>query len=177
MRRGSGWRRFLSGSMAGLAGSVLMQLVQVAGMKLAPRHMPPVRRDPGEYMVEKFEEALRQAGGRGEELAAKIPAALERGAAQALGLGYGLSFALLFAASRRKVRNVALEGSALGLATWAAGYLGWLPAAGLMPPVHRQKPVQVIGGIASHLAFGVFTVALYEKLRKKTVGGSRQGAP
>lgn len=167
MKRRSGWRRFLSGSMAGLAGSMLMQGVQLAGMKLAPQHMPPVRRHPGEFMVEKFEELLKQAGERGEEVVDKIPAAVEQGAAQALGLGYGLSFALLFAASRRKVRNVALEGSALGLATWAAGYLGWLPAAGLMPPIYRQKPVQVIGGIASHIAFGVFTVALYEELRKK----------
>jgi hypothetical protein len=174
MGRQKTWKRLLAGSIAGLACSIVMKAMQEAGMRLMPRQMPPLRQDPGEFMVEKAEDAVVEAGGKvteaGEDLAEameQVPESVEKVVAQALGIGYGMTFALLFAATRPKVRNVLLEGSGLGLATWAAGYLGWLPAMGLMKPVHRQKPVQVIGGIGSHLAFGVATAALYRELRRR----------
>jgi len=153
-------RRLVAGAGAGLAGSALIQGLQVGGQKLMPREMPPVRREPGEYMVEKGEELLPP------ETREKIPETLEKAAAKALGLGYGTTFALLFAASRPRVQNLFIEGSVLGLVTWAAGYLGWLPATRLMPPVTRQKPGQVAGGIASHIVFGIATAALYRRLRQ-----------
>jgi hypothetical protein len=173
-RRHDTWRRLLAGGIAGVACSLVMKAMQEAGMRLLPRQMPPLRQDPGEFMVEKAEDALVEAGDKltqaGEELAEAVelvPETVEKVAAQALGIGYGLTFALLFAAARPKVRHVILEGSTLGLATWAAGYLGWLPALGLMKPVDRQKPVQVFNAIGSHLAFGVATAALYRELRKR----------
>ncbi|HJV34539.1 hypothetical protein [Geomonas sp.] len=166
MKRHHAWERAVSGTLAGLAGTVLIQGVQAAGMKYLPQHMPPIRQHPGEFIVEKTEDALKKSE-KGARAVGKIPEAVEKAVAQALGVGYGLTFALLLAATRRRVRHVVAEGSAIGLATWAAGYLGWLPATKLMPPVTRQKPVQVIGGIASHLAFGVLTAALYRELRRR----------
>jgi pimeloyl-ACP methyl ester carboxylesterase len=168
------WRRLLAGGIAGIACSMVMKAMQEAGMRLLPRQMPPLREDPGEFMIDKAEDAVVQAADRlteaGEELAEAVelvPESVEKVAAQALGVGYGMTFALLFAATRPKVRHVILEGSALGFITWAAGYLGWLPAMRLMKPVDRQKPVQVFNAVGSHLAFGVATVALYRELQKK----------
>lgn len=167
MRRRELWRRLLSGSIAGVATSVAMKAMQEAGMKLMPKQMPPLRQDPGEFMVEKAEDAIQGAGEGLSNAVEHIPTSLEKATAQALGVGYGLTFALLFAATRPKVRNVVLEGTALGLATWAVGYLGWLPALRLMKPVERQKPVQVAGAVGSHVAFGVATAALYRQLRRR----------
>jgi hypothetical protein len=155
--------RFISGGVAGLAGTFLIMGMQAAGQKLAPQEMPPIRQHPGEFMVKKFEEIVENVV---PEIDQKIPEAVEKATAQLLGVGYGLTFALIYAAIRPKVRNVVLEGSALGLACWATGYLGWLPATKLMPAVTRQKPGQVFGAIASHLAYGVATTAAYRKLQK-----------
>lgn len=159
--------RLLSGSVAGLAGSVLIQGMQAAGLKWMPQEMPPVRQHPGEFMVEKAEQVIEESGAKAARAVEKIPAGVEKATAQALGLGYGLTFALVYAAARPNVRHLFIEGSALGVATWAAGYLGWLPATKLMPPVTKQKPGQVIGAIASHIAFGVATAAIYRELQDR----------
>jgi hypothetical protein len=58
-------------------------------------------------------------------------------------------------------------GSLLRLATWAVGYLGWLPATGLMPPVHRQEPARVAGPIATHVGFGIATASAFRSLSRR----------
>ena len=57
-------------------------------------------------------------------------------------------------------------GLALGAACWAAGYLGWLPAAGLMPPLSKQTPSQIVGPLMEHLVYGMATVAVFDLLRE-----------
>jgi hypothetical protein len=59
------------------------------------------------------------------------------------------------------------DGVILGVATWATGYLGWLPAAGLMPPVWQQTAPQAIAPIAEHALYGITTVATYGWLRER----------
>jgi hypothetical protein len=162
MKKRFDFGRIITGGAAGLAGSFLMLGMQAAGQRSIPRQMPPLRQHPGKYMVEKAEEMLEVVA---PDLPEKVPESVEKIAAELLGVGYGVSFALLYSALRPKTGNVVLDGSALGLACWAAGYLGWLPATRLMPPITRQKPVQVFGGIASHLLYGIATTALYRKLR------------
>ena len=68
----------------------------------------------------------------------------------------------LYSALRPRPSNVLVDGAALGLGVWAVGYLGWLPALGLMPPIQRQETEQVAGPIVQHLIFGIATVAAYE---------------
>ncbi len=60
-----------------------------------------------------------------------------------------------------------VAGTVLGLATWAVGYLGWLPATGLMPPVTRQEPARVAGPIATHVGYGIATAATHQWLRRR----------
>ena len=149
------------GAAAGLAGTFLIQGLLAASQKWAPHTLPPIKQDPGEFMVRQIEERLP------EKVREKIPERLEKTAAKSLALGYGTMFGALYATSRPEVKNLLLEGSALGLATWGAGYLGWLPATGLMPPVAKQEPRQIAGPILSHVLFGIVTVGLYRLLQQR----------
>ena len=144
-----------AGAAAGLIGTALIQGLMAASQKWAPQSLPPIKQDPGEFMVEKAEEQL-PAG-----LREKIPEPLEKAAAKSLAFGYGTTFGALYATSRPETKSLLLEGSALGLAAWGVGYLGWLPASGLMPPVTKQDPEQIVGPILSHILFGIVTVGLY----------------
>jgi hypothetical protein len=148
------------GATAGLAGTVVLQGLLAASQKWAPQTLPPIKQEPGEFMIEKAQRYLP------EKLREKIPEELENMAAKSLAFGYGSTFGALYAASRPETRNLLLEGSALGLVAWGAGYLGWLPAARLMPPVTRQEPEQIAGPIVSHLLFGIVTVGLFRLLRR-----------
>lgn len=153
-----GLTRLALGAAGGFAGTLAIQAAMAATRKWLPAASPPLRRDPGDFMVEKAEGALPDAVRR------RIPDAAEAGAKSALALGYGLAFGALYAAVRPRGGNPLLDGVALGLVTWAAGYLGWLPAAGLTPPPWRQTPAQAAGPAAQHVVYGVAAVAAYDWL-------------
>ena len=123
--------------------------------------MPPLRQDPSEFMIQQVEEHLVPARRR------RIPPLVEKAATQSLALGYGATFGALYAASRPQVQSLLGDGVALGVATWAAGYVGWLPAAGLMPPITRHTGEQILGAIAGHIMFGITTVGLYRFLHQE----------
>src|ERR1041384_8200299 len=148
-------QRIGAGAAAGLVGTALLQGLMAASQKWAPGSLPPIKQDPGEFMVEKAEEQLH------DTVREAIPEQLAKAAAKSLAFGYGTTFGALYATSRPETKNLLLEGSALGLAAWGVGYLGWLPASGLMPPVTKQDPEQIVGPILSHILFGIVTVGLY----------------
>lgn len=149
------------GALAGLAGTLFIKGGMIASQRWAPQMLPPAKEDPGEFMVRKAEQALPIRA------KVKIPGAAETAAAQVLGLGYGVTFGILYSALPRDRRKIALDGTLLGLATWAAGYLGWLPALGLTPPVWKQKPKQVLPNILSHALFGIITVAALREMERR----------
>lgn len=81
-----------------------------------------------------------------------------------LPVGYGSTGAALYTALRSDP-HVVLDGAALGAAVWAAGYLGWLPAFGLMPPVKEHTPAQIASSVGQHVLYGIATVAAFKKLK------------
>jgi hypothetical protein len=89
-------------------------------------------------------------------------------AAKSLALGYGLTAGAIYGALCPHPGNLLVDGTALGLGVWAAGYLGWLPALGLMPPVQQQETEQIAGPIVQHVIFGVATVAADQWLHDLT---------
>jgi len=89
------------------------------------------------------------------------------GAAQTLAVGYGLAFGSLSTLLRPQGGSPFTDGVILGIANWATGDLGWLPALGLMPPVWQQKAPQAIAPIAEHALYGIITVAMYDWLRER----------
>ncbi len=153
-------KRIALGAAGGFAGTVALQALLTAGQKWLPSMVPPLRQDPGEFMVEKVEDILP------ESVREQIPGTVETAAARLLGMGYGTTFGALYAALRPHGENLLLDGFMLGMAVWAAGYLGWLPVLGLMPPVWQQQAQQAVAPAAEHVAYGVTAVAAYHWLHE-----------
>jgi len=143
------------GAAGGFVGTLAIQALLTGTQKWLPSATPPIRQDPGESMVEKAEEVLP------EDTRQEIPDIVETGAARALAVGYGLTFGALYAALCPAGGPPHRDGPVLGLATWAVGYLGWLPALDLMPPVWRQEPLRALTPVAEHIVYGMATVAAY----------------
>src|ERR1043165_4206979 len=114
------------GAAAGLAGTMVINALNAAGHKWLPQAEPPMREDPGDFMVRRAERLLP------EQAKQRIPRTAEKVASNSLAMGYGMTFGALYSTLRPKGGSVLIDGAALGLACWAAGYLGWLPATGLM---------------------------------------------
>ncbi len=76
-----------------------------------------------------------------------------------------MTLALGYALTRSTTARRSLEGLLFGLAAWAIGYLGWLPATRLMPPVWKHKPRQIVAPLAEHAVYGLATVAGFNWLR------------
>jgi len=132
-------------------------------MQWLPNTVPPLRQAPGEFMVKTGEEALLDSVRR------RTPQVVETGAAQTLAVGYGLTFGSLYTLLRPQGGSPCVDGVILGIANWATGYLGWLPALGLIPPVWQQKAPQAIAPIAEHALYGIVTVARYDWLRERAI--------
>jgi hypothetical protein len=162
MNARSAWlARIALGAAGGFAGTLVIQALLAAGKKYAPGTIPPLRQEPGAFMTKKVEAALPGA------VRESIPAAVEAAAPRLLGAGYGVTFGALYAAVRPDGGSPWRDGAVLGVACWAAGYLGWLPALGLMPPLWRQTAAQVAGPVVEHVAYGVTTVAVYDWLHDR----------
>jgi hypothetical protein len=150
-------RRLFEGGSAGVAGTLAIQNAMKVQKKVAPESMPPMRQDPASFMLGQAKR-LMPAEKRGA-----VPAKVEKIAGKGLSFGYGMTFGLLYAALRRRPRNVVVEGALLGIAAWAAGYLGWLPATGLTPKRRELTLKQIAGPVATHLTYGIATVAAYDR--------------
>lgn len=150
--------RMAQGAAAGLLATVALHAVRTASQKQLPATMAPIRQDPGEFMVQRAEALLP------DELRERVPEAAETAAARGLAMGYGATSGALYAALRPAGRSTVIEGLPLGLAVWAAGYLGWLPAAGLLPPLTEQAPAEVFGPVVRHALWGAFAVAAYDRI-------------
>lgn len=156
------WRtQIISGAAGGFAGTLAIQALLIISRKWLPSTAPPIRQDPGEFLVEKGKQALP------EQVHQRLPTVVEAAAARLLAAGYGLTFGVLYTLLRPQGGAPLVDGPALGIANWAAGYVGWLPAFGLMPPVWQQKAPQAIAPIAEHALYGVVTVATYNWLRER----------
>jgi hypothetical protein len=168
IRSRSDWRkRIILGAAGGFIGTLAIQALLTASQKWAPNTVPPLRQDPGEFMVKTGEEALP------ETVRQRIPQVVETGAARMLAIGYGLTFGSLYTLLRPQGGSPLVDGVILGIANWATGYLGWLPALGLMPPVWQQKAPQAMAPIAEHALYGMVTVAMYDWLRERVQASTR----
>ncbi len=153
--------RLLSGAVGGVTGAFALQGLRMASQRILPESMPPMTDNPDEYLVMAAERRLPR------KIGYAIPQFVDLIAARSLAIGYGLiggTLCSLFGA--RKVPLVA-RGAGLGILSWAVGYLGWLPRAGLMPPIRKQSPAQIAGPIARHVAFGIVTVAVSQWLARR----------
>ncbi|HZV33532.1 MAG TPA: hypothetical protein VFB72_03070 [Verrucomicrobiae bacterium] len=151
-------KRLLLGAVAGLAGTMVMDYLRKSTHDAMPGGEPPMRVDPGKFIVKKGEQVLPG------KLRRKIPRKAEDVAAKSLGIGYGMTFGALYSLLHPRGGGAIRDGIALGLLNWAVGFLGWLPASGVMPPVWEHESKQIALPMAQHAAYGAATVAAYDAL-------------
>ena len=96
----------------------------------------------------------------------KIPEPAEKAAARMLHMGYGMTSGAIYGLLGPRRGNAAVNGALLGLGVWAAGYLGWLPATDLMPPITQQSARQVAVPIFTHIVFGVAVATAFDGLMR-----------
>ncbi len=150
--------RVARGTVAGLMGAMALQVLHTMSQRWLPQTMPPYRQDPGDFMVEQVEAVLPRA------MRQRVPPIVETGAARLLAVGYGLTAGALYALFRPRGGQVVSDGILFGLLVWAVGYLGWIPALGLLPPIPEQDRAAVIAPPIRHTVFGIVTVAAYRWL-------------
>jgi len=149
------------GAAAGAAGTAFIQGMMAGSKRRALQTLPPMKEEPGAFMMKKAERLLPRKTRR------QIPDNARSIAGSLLAFCYGMTFGSIYAALRPRDAKVIRDGAALGTAAWAAGYLGWLPATKLTPPVLKQKPKQIIPNILTDIIFGVATVALFKQVKKR----------
>ena len=143
-------QRLALGAVAGVAATFVMQGMMMASGKFLPESRPPMKKDPGEFMIEKV----------------PLPESLKPWGANALRLGYGMTSGVIYGALRPRRGSPLFDGALLGVGVWAAGYLGWLPAADLMPPITEHEPKQIAVPLVQHAIFGVAVAAAYDGLMR-----------
>jgi hypothetical protein len=159
-------KRMGRGAAAGVVATFFMQAMLETSGKVMPESQPPINTDPGEFMVRRAKSMLS------ERAQQRIPDSVHDAAAKSLHMGYGMTAGMLYALARPRPRWRALEGALLGIGVWAAGYLGWLPAADLMPPVTEQTAKQVTVPIVQHALFGVAVATLFDALVRHRIPGT-----
>ena len=136
-------RRLVAGGVAGTAAAVLMLPVFDGAKRLGLlSEAPPAR-------------VIDRAAAEAE----KRPDPAERaGAAFAshllYGAGVGAAYAALIAPLPRPL-PAAIAGPAFGILVWVASYLGWMPAAGVLPRPWRQPAGDALVPVVAHLVYGL----------------------
>ena len=69
-------------------------------------------------------------------------------------MGYGATAGVAYAALTRPASRGPLTGTFFGLAVWAGSYEGWVPAAHVLPPTHRDRRARAITILLAHVVYG-----------------------
>lgn len=75
--------------------------------------------------------------------------------------GYGAAMGALYALVPGRRAPIA-RGSAFGVGVWAASYMGWIPAFGLMRTPKSDRPGRPTSMVLAHLVFGA-TLGVIER--------------
>lgn len=145
-------RRILCEGLAGFAGTLLMTVVMIAGRALQLMWVLPPRE-----ITARAEEriGIRQDLSQPEFDASWILA----------HLGYGSAGGVIYALVRRFLpSSPILAGLTFGLALWAFGYLGIMPALGLYPWPADNSRTRRLTMIVAHAVFGLTTAEVERRL-------------
>jgi hypothetical protein len=143
------------GALAGFVATLPMTVFMVALHKLLPwweRYPLP----PWQITDRLLKRAgLKEEVGEEEQQAATLVNHFGFGAA--MGAIYGLLAALFSIPS-------VLGGLVFGLIVWMGSYLGWLPAARILPPATKHPAGRNILMIVAHLVWGSVLALLVQRL-------------
>lgn len=168
------------GALAGLSATVPMTAVMWAICRALPaeeqHEMEPRRVTEG--LLRKAD-ALRLGVGRARTLgphAARLDEGERQGLATLLHFAYGASAgATWMVVDRRAFDSPLVHGALGGLVVWAGGYLGWLPALGILRPEYRRPAGRVAENVVAHLVWGLCAAKVAAAHRKATSDGRTRG--
>ena len=137
----------LGGIVGGTAGAALMLPVfEVAKRAGLLAESPPLR------VVDRAAAAAAEA----TETGGPVEPADRVAAAVGSHLLYGAAAGAFYGLIQDELRlPPAVAGPAYGVLLWAAGYLGWMPAAGVLPQPWRQHAGDALVPVLAHLAYGL----------------------
>jgi hypothetical protein len=139
--------RIARGTAAGVVATLVM-----SAFVLALRRCGVLPSLPPRDVVDRLAPVL-------EEDAARVMTA-----ASHLAYGAAAGAALAAVAGRR---TGAISGGVYGAALWVAGYDGWVPAIGALPPAHRDRPDRAVPMLAAHLVYGAVLGRLLGRARRR----------
>jgi hypothetical protein len=150
-----------AGIAGGLLGTLLLQQLTRLGGKLPSRFQPRMHRDPADVALGGAERLARR----------RLDEQRRKRIKPFLPFVYGVSGPLVLGLTARRLgrgsfARVVAAGTAMGAIVWAAGHLGWMPAAGVMPPIHRQRVEATAQSLLGHTLYGAVSalpVALVER--------------
>ena len=91
------------------------------------------------------------AGASGE-----VPPDTRAAAAAGSHLAYGAAAGAVYGLAQEGLGLPAAgAGVGFGLLLWVAGYLGWLPATGVLPQPWRQRAGDALTPVAAHVVYGL----------------------
>ena len=143
----------VEGAAAGVAATVVMTAVLEVGRRLSLfRTHPPAR------IVRRV-----LAGSPQRRLPSEV---LLTGLAH---LSYGASCGAVFALlTRRHSAAGPRLGVGYGLLLWLAGYGGWVPAIGAVPPPNRDRPGRQLTLVAGHVVYGAVLAEGLHRWRRRS---------
>ena len=151
------WRALAGGGVGGAVGSALMLPVFETAKRAGLLRETPPRRVVQHAAAETGGAIGAEGTSEPEETGAMVASHLLYGAAA--GACYGL-------VQGKFDLPAPVTGPAFGLLLWAAGYVGWLPAAGVLPQPWRQHPGAAITPVAAHLVYGLALGIVERGLRR-----------
>ncbi|MDB5294329.1 MAG: hypothetical protein JWO31_312, partial [Phycisphaerales bacterium] len=89
----------------------------------------------------------------------------------AFGAAAGAAYA---ATAGRLPGPPAVKGSAFGVGVWAASYLGWLPAVGLLPPATEESARRNLIMIGAHVVWGAAAGVLHDRIARQLAANTGQ---
>ena len=64
-----------------------------------------------------------------------------------------------------------MKGALFGVGLWGAGYLGWVPAAGILRPATRETAGRNLMMITAHALYGATTALVAERVLRRRRNG------
>lgn len=157
----------VAGAISGLVATAPM----TAAMLALDRALPGNDRE--DLPPEQITEGIAERAGIRDDL----PEPATKGVTAIGHFGYGAAAGALFGVTATRLPLPrALAGVAYALAVWSVSYLGWVPAARLMPPAHQQPARRNAIMIASHVVWGASMGIALSALAPPMACNSRAGS-
>jgi hypothetical protein len=154
--------RVIAGAVAGAVGTGAMTLFMRPGVA----RFLSSRWRPDQFVPREVVQWGAQVAGRPRALTARQEGVVAAGAHLAYGMAMGALYGII-GGGAGGARSPAPRGAAWGLAVWAAGYEGWMPAAGVRPATTEQPPTKWPLPIGNHVVFGVVTAAVFDRIQER----------